>query len=307
MLGRFSIFLAALLPLTNCDRAFSGDQDGYAKAAASVVRINAAVAGRGSSHGSGVVLPAGRVVTNCHVTRGAQSTAVIDGPQLLLAEPNDSDVAADLCVLATGSLTALPAQLGSSRSLRVGDEVVAIGFSGGVRKSLSRGLITALLPYPVAYVVLTSAAFSPGASGGGLFDRNARLVGIITFFRRGADGVSFFAIPADWIGTLPYSTASADPDTIPFWMRKHDDQPPFLKVATFEADRDWQGMARAARAWVKDEPGAVLAWEALVDALRKKGEPVESAVSPTEALAVPVSVIPARERHGRLPLSPATH
>jgi hypothetical protein len=307
MLARIVIFFAAISPLTNSGPAFCSDQEAYARAAASVVRVTAAVPGRGSSIGSGVALPDGRVVTNCHVTRGAQSLAVTDATELLLAEPNDSDFAADLCVLTTGILTARPAQLGSSSSLSVGDEVAAIGFSGGAGKSLSRGYITALFPYRGGYVIRTSAAFSPGASGGGLFDRDGRLVGIITFFRRGADEYSFFAIPAEWIGTLPYSAASANPDTIPFWMRKNDDQPRFLQVAAFEADRNWQGVARAARAWVKDEPGEVQAWETLVHALRKTGEPMDITVALEGTLTAPTSLIWSGIHQGRLPVGTRGH
>ncbi len=276
MLERLIIFFAAILPLAHAGPVCSADHAAYAKAAASVIRVSATLPGRGSSLGSGVTLADGRVVTNCHVTGGAKSLTVIDANNRVPAEANDSDFSADLCVLATGTLSAPPAQLGSSRSLKVGDEVVAIGYGGGLGKSLSPGYITALFPYRGGYVIRTSAAFRPGASGGGLFDHDGRLVGIITFFRRGADGYAFFAIPAEWIGSLPHSAATANPLTAPFWMRKHDDQPRFLQVATFESDRNWQSMAGAARAWVREEPATVQAWEALARALRESGEPMDS-------------------------------
>ena len=78
---------------------------------------------------------------------------------------------------------------------------------------------------------------------------DGRLVGIITFYRRGADDYSFFAIPAERIETLPFSAVTARAEIVPFWMRKHGDQPQFLQVVTFEADKDWKSMVRAARAW----------------------------------------------------------
>lgn len=287
MLKRLVLLLAAVLPFSYPSSVFSADQAVYAKAAVSVVRVAAAITGRGSSLASGVALPGGRVVTNCHVTQGAQSLTVIDANNRLAVEGQGADFAADLCVLATGVLSAPPAQVGSSHSLKVGDQVVAVGFGGGLAKSLSPGEVTALFPYRGGYVIRTSAAFRPGASGGGLFDRDGRLVGILTFFRRGIDGYSFFAIPAEWIDKLP-GAATADTGTVPFWMRKHEDQPHFLQVATFESDQDWRNMVSAARAWVAEEPTAVPALEALARARSHSDEPTESAVaihSPSDAMS----------------------
>ncbi len=290
MLARTVTFCLIVFSLALSGPALGGDMAAAIKAAASVIRVNAIIPGKGSFAGSGVVLPDGRVVTNCHVIRGAKSLVLTDAMTQFLAEPDESNFAADLCILSTATLHAPSATLGRSSDLKAGDEVVAVGFGGGVHKRISRGHITALLPYRGGYVIRTTTPFRSGASGGGLFDRDGRLVGIITFYRRGADAYSFFAIPAEWIETLPFSAVTARADIAPFWMRAHADQPKFLQVVTFEADKDWKSMVRAARAWVKDDPAAAEACTTLVDGIRKTDGPIDVIRELDSALVETVSV-----------------
>ena len=293
MFARTIAFCSVVFFLTNSAPAFCGDMAAAIKAAGGVIRVSAIIPDKGSFAGSGVVLPDGRVVTNCHVIRGAKSLVLTDAMSQFMAEPDDSNFSADLCILSTDTVNAPPAKLGRSSDLKAGDEVVAIGFGGGVHKRISLGRVTALLPYRGGYVIRTTAAFRSGASGGGLFDRHGRLVGIITFYRRGADGYSFFAIPVEWIDTLPFSARTARADIVPFWMREHADQPRFLQIVTYEADKDWTSMVSAARAWIKDDPAAAEACSILVDGMRQTDGPVDvikkldSALIDTASVASP--------------------
>jgi hypothetical protein len=50
-------------------------------------------------------------------------------------------------------------------------------------------------------VIQTTAPVSPGSSGGGLFNADGRLIGIVTFQYRGGQNLNF-AVPADWIGAM---------------------------------------------------------------------------------------------------------
>lgn len=252
--------------------AAATDFGAYQRVAASVIRVVADVPGAKTSFGSGVVLPGGRVATNCHVIPDVRRVAVMDAGARTEAMRNLGDAAADLCVLETGALTAPAVQLGSASSLKVGDEVVAIGFGGGSARSISTGRVTALYPYRGGQVIRTSAAFRQGASGGGLFDQRGQLVGITTFYRRGETEFSFFAIPVEWIDSLRPEEAAAKPQSGPFWMRAPADQPHFLQVATLEADGKWDEMAQAARLWTQDEPAQAESWDALIRALDAQGQ-----------------------------------
>lgn len=250
-----------------CLPAAATDYAAYQKVAASVIRVVAHVPGVGTSFGSGVVLPGGRVATNCHVIPASPTAAVLDGGSRIEADSMVGDLGADLCVLHTRVLGAPAVKMTSVRSLQVGDEVVAIGFGGGAARSLSTGRVTALFPYRGGHVIRSTAAFRQGASGGGLFDRDGSLVGITTFYRRGGTDFHFFAIPVEWVDQLPLAAVEAQPQTSPFWMLAHAEQPHFLQVATLEADGKWVEMAEAARLWTKDEPAQSQSWEALSRAL----------------------------------------
>ncbi|MBI3527402.1 MAG: trypsin-like peptidase domain-containing protein [Betaproteobacteria bacterium] len=256
--------------------AVAVDYAAYGKVAASVVRVVARIPNTNStSFGSGVVLPDGRVVTNCHVIPGAGKVVVMEGAVGTEVERGPSDLAADLCVLHPIALTTPPAQTATAHTLEVGDEVVAIGFGGGGGRSISSGRVTALYPYRNGQVIQTTAAFRQGASGGGLFDRRGNLVGITTFFRRSGAESAFFAIPVEWIDALTSSDVESESRSNPFWMRPQGDQPLFLQVASYEADGKWAEMEAAARLWTQEEPGQMQSWEALSRALMALGGVME--------------------------------
>jgi S1-C subfamily serine protease len=273
MRNRFPLGLLFILLLPFPAAAI--DYATYGKVAASVVRVVARIPDSNStSFGSGVVLPDGRVVTNCHVVPGAGRVVVMEGALGTEVERGPSDPAADLCVLQSVALTAPRAQTAATQALEVGDEVVAIGFGGGAGRSISAGRITALYPYHNGRVIQTSAAFRQGASGGGLFDRHGNLIGITTFFKRNGPDSAFFAIPVEWVDGLA-DGREAQADAKPFWMRVQVDQPLFLQVASYEADGKWTEMEAAARLWTQEEPGQAQTWEALSRALMARGDVME--------------------------------
>lgn len=282
--------LVALAPLFP-HLAIAADYDAARKAAVGVVRVIASTPGARDSFGSGVALPDGRVATNCHVTRNASSIAVVaDGTHVEVQE-EIGDAAADVCVLRVARLNTRAAKLDGSRNLQIGDEVTAVGFSGGFAKSISPGKVTALFPYRGGYVIRTTAAFRAGASGGGLFDRNGKLVGLITFYRRGPDGFAFFAVPVEWIDQLQLTRTGGETADNPFWMLPQTEQPRFLRVATFEADGNWREMAAAAREWTQEEPGAAQAWDALGRALINLGERTEGTAARERAQRTTASLV----------------
>ena len=253
--------------------AAAADYAAYTKTAASVVRVVARLPNSSStSFGSGVVLPDGRIVTNCHVIPGDQRVVVLEGGAAIEVDRAEGDLAADLCTLRGNALSAVPAKLAAGRPLKIGDEVVAIGFGGGAGRSIATGRITALFNYRDAQVIQTTAAFRQGASGGGLFDREGNLIGITTFFRRNNGTPSFYAIPVEWVDALHLSALAEQPAANPFWMRPHADQPLFLQVNAFEADGKWSEMEAAARLWTMEEPAQSQSWEALGRALIAKGD-----------------------------------
>lgn len=171
------------------------------------------------STGSGVVVdPAGYVMTNAHVVRGAVSIQVIVGPAAGdrpettadTASPIDAsivgiDAETDLALIKVdrAGMQALP--FGDSDTLRQGDVVLAIGSPLGLRNSVSMGVVSAPARLmrdgdAVAYIQ-TDASINRGNSGGALIDAEGQLMGLNTFILSqsgGSEGIGF-AIPSNFV------------------------------------------------------------------------------------------------------------
>ena len=147
-----------------------------------------------------MILSSGRVATNCHVVEGGASYQVGRGTQLIPATLYAEDGDKDICLLDAKGIQGKPAQLGKAAGLKVGDPVYAVGAPQGLELSLSDGIVAQLRGGP-APMIQTTAAISPGSSGGGLFDGEGRLVGLTTFYLEGGQSLNF-AMPAEWIGEV---------------------------------------------------------------------------------------------------------
>jgi 2-alkenal reductase len=169
--------------------------------------------GRGA--GSGFVWDAsGHVVTNFHVVEGASRVFVqLDSGQPIEAEAVGVAPEYDLAVVRLKRVPRAlrPIPLGSSRELKIGQSVYAIGNPFGLSRTLTKGLVSALdreLPTTsyreVAGVIQTDAAINPGNSGGPLLDSAGRLIGVNSAIRSASGSSSGigFAIPADLVNRV---------------------------------------------------------------------------------------------------------
>ncbi len=155
--------------------------------------------------GSGVIIdPAGIIVTNEHVIRGASEIHVVlaDGRQLD-AEVIGSDTDTDLAVLKVSARGALPsAKLGTSADLMIGESVVAIGSPLGLKKTVTVGVVSAL-GRTIRHedrvfndFIQTDASINPGNSGGPLLNIDGEVIGINSAIMASAQNIGF-AIPVD--------------------------------------------------------------------------------------------------------------
>jgi S1-C subfamily serine protease len=153
--------------------------------------------------GSGVIIEKdGQVLTNAHVVDGAASLQVaLDNGDRYPARIMGLDPVLDLALLRVDVRSALPvARLGDSSSLRVGEEVVAIGNPIGLDQTMTRGIVSGLnrvLPgVSDQPMIQTDAPINPGNSGGPLVDRCGNVVGVNTFISEDAQAIGF-AVPVN--------------------------------------------------------------------------------------------------------------
>lgn len=164
--------------------------------------------------GSGFVYdPAGYIVTNLHVIRGADSVVVTLADQSeheakVVGFAPDKDLA--VLKLDDAGPDALRAiTVGTSGDLQVGQKVFAIGNPFGLDHTLTTGIVSALGREidslvdgrMIEDVIQTDAAINPGNSGGPLLDSAGRLIGVNTQIASpsGASAGIGFAIPVDTV------------------------------------------------------------------------------------------------------------
>jgi S1-C subfamily serine protease len=280
LLGALALLLTCSMPAL----ALEGT-DVYNQVRTSLVQL-VAVSPEGRIHlGSGVFLPGGGLVTNCHVTLHAKRLEPFWGSTGMRAESQRADVHHDLCLVNMPGLSMRPAEVASSKDLHVGDKVYAVGFNGGRRLTYEEGEVAELNELDGGMVIRTTAPFSQGASGGGLFDAQGRLVGILTFFRAAGE-TAYFAVPVDWIKNVETqaSVALAPMSGTPFWAASLDQQPQFLQAGALEADGRWDELVQLARGWTQTNPQDANAWAMLAKASARTGDQITAQAALQRAL-----------------------
>lgn len=168
---------------------------------------------RGS--GSGFVWDdLGHVVTNHHVIEGASAAMVrLNDGRSYNAVLIGASPAHDLAVLRINVSfdRPPPVPVGTSKDLKVGQKVFAIGNPFGLDYTLTSGLVSALdralsadNGTTIEHLIQTDAAINPGNSGGPLLDSAGRLIGINTaiYSPSGAYAGIGFAVPVDTVNRV---------------------------------------------------------------------------------------------------------
>ncbi len=159
--------------------------------------------------GTGIILSKdGYVLTNNHVIDGADTVSVVDsgGTTYEQVKVLGRDPLNDVAILKISNVSDLvPAELGDSKSLRIGQKVIAIGNAlGQYQNSVTSGIVsgtgrsvvasadgTSAGAESLADLIQTDAAINAGNSGGPLVNMAGQVIGINTAMASDANSVGF--------------------------------------------------------------------------------------------------------------------
>jgi serine protease Do len=160
------------------------------------------------STGSGVIFSKdGYILTNAHVIDGAETLEVVHQKQTYKAKLVGTDKNTDIAVLKIEAQNLPEIKLGSSRTLQIGEWVLAVGNPFNLTSTVTAGIVSAkerqinILggDFPLESFIQTDAPINPGNSGGALVNVRGELVGINTAIlsRTGSYTGYGFAVPVD--------------------------------------------------------------------------------------------------------------
>lgn len=160
-----------------------------------------------SGAGSGVIISSDGYILTCdHVVNGASNVNVTIGDQDYPATIVGEDATSDVAVIKIDATGLTPATIGDSDSLAVGETVLAVGNPlGQLGGTVTSGIVSALnrsvtiqgnSSTNTMSLIQMDASVSPGNSGGGLFNMNGELVGVVNAKSSDSDAEGLgFAIP----------------------------------------------------------------------------------------------------------------
>ncbi len=168
----------------------AGLEDVVGRVMPAVVRVEAS-----GGTGSAFYVRRDTLLTNVHVVQADIYVTLrqLDGSSVQ-ARVDSRSPAYDIAVLkvATPSVNQVVIPLGSAKTLRPGQEVMAIGSAlGMLQNSVTRGVVSGVRESRGATLVQTDTAANPGNSGGPLMDRAGTAIGIITLGITGRQGLNF--------------------------------------------------------------------------------------------------------------------
>ena len=160
-----------------------------------------------SGAGSGVIISSdGYILTCAHVVSGASNITVSIGDKDYPATLVGEDTTSDIAVVKVDATGLTPATVGDSDNLKVGESVMAVGnplgelggtVTSGIVSALNRSVtIQGTSSTNTMSLIQMDASVSPGNSGGGLFNMNGELIGLVNAKSSSSDAEGLgFAIP----------------------------------------------------------------------------------------------------------------
>ncbi|MEK6815659.1 MAG: tetratricopeptide repeat protein [Nitrospirota bacterium] len=195
-----------------------------------------------------VVLDQGTAVTQCDLLEGGAGLRLRSGDAVFPAKVEHRDSGRNLCLLgAPGADLAGPQEVRDGDP-DVGAQVYAVSNALGLGISIAEGVVSGIRKSRGESYIQHTAAIAPGSEGGGLFDEDGRLVGLVNYRQRDGQNVNF-ALPARWTKDIKQRAASIDAEGD--WR---------TKVRALARESKWEDLARRAAGWTQALPESTEAW-----------------------------------------------
>jgi cytochrome c-type biogenesis protein CcmH/NrfG len=212
--------------------------------------------GKPGNGGSGVVIGKDRVVTSCFLIQKARNIEVAHSQGAFKALLRYALPDRDLCQLSVPQLPASPIVPGIARKIRMGQHAYAVGAGERQQSAQSEVVISSTRPYGGSQYMRLGASLPAHFNGGGLFDENGQLIGILSL--RFMEGENFaFALPVEWLGELenqspagPGGKASASGSGLD-WLSR---------AMVQEKQHDWAELLKISQHQLTHDPADAAAW-----------------------------------------------
>lgn len=234
--------------------------------------------GNTKSQGSGVLIAPGKVAVSCRSVAGGESYLTGRRDQRVTAVLDAGDSDKDICILAAAKIdkNGKPAEVGNAAGLKAWEQVFAVGIMIGSVPSLSEGVVAKLWGGPPPLIQM-SAAISPQAMGGGLFDSEGRLVGLTTRFEEGVHSINF-AMPVEWIREIKPGVQR---------VSERRGEVEWLKRAAFLVNfSDWGGLQEWCREWAAAKPASAASFFFLGIAHRNLQQHADAVLAFQQAISI---------------------
>ncbi len=236
--------------------------------------------------GSGVALAKDLIATNFHLIEGAAKTQIIHKGVTYSSSLRHIDRDRDVCSLTTNGISAPAVMRGSTRHLKIGARVYAIGASQESELTVSEGTVSRLYLIEGGQYLQITTPIPAVSSGGGLFDEDGLLIGLATSYSSGGQKLNF-AVPAEWIGELP---------------KRHSREFDAAKITTTKwinealvllNKEDWANLLTHSYRWTEAKPEETvasslmaIAWTGMAAAHWKSGRPLMAMECYQQALQI---------------------
>jgi hypothetical protein len=222
----------------------------------SIVKVHSANSAGNHGVGSGVVVDKDHVVTNCHVIANANGIHITKYGTSHPPEELIADWHHDICILSFKYLNLDPVSLGSTDDVDYAKNVIAKSYGGNATRPVtSVGKVRDIFNYDGINIIQSSTWFSLGASGGGLFDEDGKLLGVTTFKTPGR-GALYYSMPVEIVKDLLKNgerVKVTEQAKLPFWDEPPNKLPYFMKIVKPLFDEDWEELKKVSEKWIDDE------------------------------------------------------